>query len=189
MELSYSEEPIAFGRWRPAWHVSSLGVVAIVLVSVVSLNAAAPRVILVSGPLLERPILIDDLDDNARIMASVNNRAVAASEAPTDRPYYEFALFWRVEWVHYINEGRPVAALKSEQATQHARFYPAVGTAPALFVYKDEPGKNPRGDDLLAASLQRATQMIGLVRSVEQMALDVFVRYGLRVRMDATARP
>jgi hypothetical protein len=158
--------------------VGSLGAVAIVLASVVNLSAAAPRIILVSGPLLERPILIQDWNDNMRIMGGVNNRAGAASEAPADRPYYEFALFWGMEWVQYINEGRPVAALRPEQATQHARFYPAVGAAPALFVYKDEPGE-----------MQRSTQIMGLVRSVEQMALDVFAKYGLRVRMDATARP
>jgi hypothetical protein len=123
--------------------------------------------------LLERPVLIQDWDDTMRIMAGVNDRAIAASEAPTDRPYYDCALFWGMEWVKYISDGRPLFALKPEQATQHARFYPAVGAAPALFVYKDEPGE-----------MQCTTQMMGLIRSVEQMALDVFTKYGLRVRID-----
>jgi hypothetical protein len=168
---------IKSGCWRTVG-ASSLGVGAIVLASVVNLSAAAPRLILVSGALLERPVLIEDWDDNMRIMAAVNSRTVAESESLENRPFYEFALFWGAEWVQYVNEGRPVAALKPEQATQHARFYPAVGAAPALFVFKDEPGE-----------MQRGTQIMGLVRSVDQMALDVFARYGLRVRMESTARP
>ena len=144
----------------------------------VSLNAAAPRLILISGPLLERPVLIENWDDNMRIMAAINDRSVAESEAVTDRPFYELALFWGLEWVQYINDGRPLAALKPEQANQHARFYPAVGTAPALVVFRDQPGEWG----------QNARRM-GLVRSVEQMALDVFSRDGLHLRMDSTARP
>jgi hypothetical protein len=165
-------------RWRCPRCASSLGVVAIVLASVVNLSAAAPRLILVSGALLERPVLIEDLWDTNLITAGVNNRAVAESEALENRTFYEFALFWGPEWVQYMKEGRPVAALKPEQATQHARFYPAMGAAPALFVFKDEPGE-----------MQRGTKIMGLVRSVEQMALDVFARYGLRVRMDSAAYP
>ncbi len=165
-------------RWRRKRCASVLGVVAIVLASAASLNAAAPRLILISGPLLERPILIEDWDQNARIMAGINDRAVAQAEAPADRPFYELALFWGLEWVQYINDGRPLAALKPELASQHARFYPAVGTTPALVVFRDEPGEWG----------QNARRM-GLLRSVEQMALDVFARYGLRVRMDSTAHP
>jgi hypothetical protein len=61
--------------------VESLGAVAIVLASVVNLSAAAPRLILVSGPLLQRPILIDDWDDTMRIMAAINDPVDAESEA------------------------------------------------------------------------------------------------------------
>jgi hypothetical protein len=64
-------------RWRRKGCASFLGVVAIVLASVVSLNAKAPRLILIGGPLLERPILVEDWDHNARIMAGINDRAVA----------------------------------------------------------------------------------------------------------------
>ena len=156
---------------------SSLCVVAIVVASVVSLNAAAPRLILISGPLLERPILIEDWDDNARIMAGINERTVAQSEPLVDRPFFELALFWGLEWVQYANDGRPLAHLKPEQANQHARFYPAVGAAPALVVFRDEPGE-----------MGENARRMGLIRPVEQMALDVFARYGLRVRMDLTAR-
>ena len=169
---------ISSARWRCTRCASSLGVVAVVLASMVSLNAAAPRLILVSGPLLERPVLIEDWDDTSRIMAGINDRAVAQPEALVDRPFYELALFWGLEWVQYINDGRPLDALTPEQANQHARFYPAVGTAPALVVFKDERGE-----------MGENARRMGLSRSVEQMALDVFVRNGLRVRMDLQARP
>jgi hypothetical protein len=160
-------------RWRRARCASFLGVVAIVLASGVSLNAAAPRLILISGPLLKRPILIENWDQNARIMGGINDRVRAQSEVPVDRPFYELALFWGLEWVQYVNDGRPLAALKPEQATQHARFYPAFGAAPALVVFRDEPGE-----------MGENARRMGLTRSGEQMALDVFARYGLRVRMD-----
>ncbi len=81
---------LELGRMRPfdtqRTAIGSLVAVAIVLASVVNLSAAAPRIILVSGPLLERPVLIQDWADNMRIMAGVNNQTVAASETPADRP-------------------------------------------------------------------------------------------------------
>jgi hypothetical protein len=155
-----------------------LGLIAVVLASVTRLNAAAPRLILISGPLVARPVLIDDWNDTSRIMAGINDRAVAQSDALVDRPFYDLALFWGLEWVQYITDGRPLAALTPGQANQHARFYPAVGTAPALVVFRDEPG-----------AMGGAARRMGLIRSVEQMTLDVFARYGLRVRMESQARP
>ena len=160
-------------RWRYTRCANSFSVIAIVLASVVSLSAAAPRLILVRGALLERPVLIEDWEDNARIIAAINSPVVAEVEALASRPFYEFALFWGSEWVQHMNEGRPVAGLKPEQANQRGRLYPAVGAAPALFMFADEPGP-----------MQRGTRIMGLVRSVEQEGLDVFAKYGLRVRMN-----
>jgi hypothetical protein len=51
------------------------------------------------------------------------------------------ALFWGFEWVQFVNDIRPLTALKPEQANQHARFYPALGAALALVVFRDEPGE------------------------------------------------
>jgi hypothetical protein len=124
-------------RSRRTRGARAVGVVALALVQASTLNAAAPRLALVSGALLERPVLIQDWDDTMRIMAGINNRASAPSDALTGRPYYELALFWGMEWVQYVNDGRPVTALKPEQANQHARFYPAVGMAPALVVFEN----------------------------------------------------
>jgi hypothetical protein len=164
-------------RWRRAQCSRLAGVVAVVLASVASLNAAAPRLILISGPLLEQPVLIQEWDDTFRVMAGINDRAPAALEIPTDRPYYDLGLFWGMEWVQYVNDGRPLTALKPEHANQHARFYPAVGSARALVVFADERGE-----------WGQVARRMGLVRSVDQMALDVFTRYRLRVRMDPTDR-
>jgi hypothetical protein len=159
-------------RWRCTRCVSSLALVVIVVASVVSLDAAAPRLILISGPLLEHPVLIEDWDATSRIMAAINDRAVAESKALVDRPFDELALFWGLECVQYVNDGRPLAALKPAQANQHARFYPAAGAATALVVFRDEPGE-----------MGENARRMGLVRSVEHMALDVFAKYGLRVRV------
>jgi hypothetical protein len=133
---------------------------------------------LISGPLVEQPVLIQEWDDTMRVMAGINDRAPAALTVPTERPYYDLALFWGMEWVQYVNDGRPLTALKPEQANQHARFYPAAGSAPALVVFADERGE-----------WGQIARRMGLVRSVGQMALDVFTRYGLHVRMDLTRGP
>jgi hypothetical protein len=130
--------------------------------------------ILVSGFDLARPILIGEWDDTMRVMAGINRRATAPSGELTGRPYYRLALFWGLDWVKYLESGRPLTSLKPEQANQHGRFYPAVGLAPALVVFDDERGEIPD-----------STRPLGLIRSVEPMTLDVFVRHGLRIRVDA----
>jgi len=151
---------------------SLLGAVIIVLASVASLDAKGPRLVLISGPLLTRPILIEDWMDTSRLTAGINERADQEPKALADRPVYELALFCGMKWVTYVDDGRPLTTLTADQANQHARFYPAVGAAPAVVVFQDEPGE-----------FGETARRMGLIRAVDQMALDTFAKYGLRVRV------
>jgi hypothetical protein len=136
-------------------------------------HAAAPRLILVTGPMLKRPVLLESWDENMRLMLAVANPASVAAEALPNRPFHKVALFWGPEWAEYITKGRSVKALRPEQGNQHARFYPAVGSSPPLFVFEDIPG--PLGE---------GARKVGLVRSVEQRGLDVLAKRGIRVRIE-----
>lgn len=150
-------------------------VVAVMAASAMSLGAAGPRFILVTGTLLERPAVLDNWQENMDLMSAVTNPSSAGPAALANRPFYQLALFWGAEWVQYINEGRPVAPVKPEQGNQQARFYPVVGAAPALFVFEDMPG--PLGN---------GARITGLVRSVGQEGLSLLARHGLRVRIESS---
>jgi hypothetical protein len=101
-------------------------------------QAAAPRYILVSGPGLQRPVMLDSWRENLDlIMATVNaQKADAAALAGLhSRPRFDLALFWgwrasRPKW--------------PSQTTQHGSFYPARGTAPAVVVLLAGGARPPR---------------------------------------------
>jgi len=154
-------------------NVRLLGAATIILASALSLSAAGPRLILVTGALVERPAVLENWEDNVRLMGAVANPASVGPGTLVDRPFYSLALFWGPEWAEYMNDGGSVAAVKPEQASQHARFYPAVGAAPALFVFEDQPGAAGHG-----------VRIAGLVRAIDRPGLDVLAKAGLRVRMD-----
>ena len=147
-----------------------LAIITVVLASALSLSAAGPRLILVTGALLEGPTVLENWDDNVRLMGAVANPTTVEAGTLAGRPFYSLALFWGPEWAQYLNDGGSVAAVRPEQANQHARFYPAVGAAPALFVFEDQPGAAGHG-----------VRMVGLVRAIDRGGLDVLAKAGLRV--------
>ena len=123
----------------------------------VPVEAAAPRVIMVSGTGLCRPVILDDWPENRDLMESVALGGEVKPEDLIGRPYLEMGLFWGSEWVQYVDEGKPLDALSIEQASQYGRFYPAVGDAPAAMVIESVPmgdglsGRlGPEGVEILA---------------------------------------
>jgi len=114
----------------------------------------------------------------ARITTGINERANQQPKALAARPFYDLALFCGLKWVHYMDDGRSLTTLTADEANQHARFYPAVGAAPAVVVFQDEPGE-------FGANARR----MGLIRAVDQMALDTFAKNGLRVRVKPYGAP
>ncbi len=89
-------------------------------------TAAAPRYILVSGPGLANPALLDDWNENLRLEAAIAGSAQLPRARYVARPRYDLALFWN--WTEGVVPTRP------EAADQHGSFYPAHGRSVAVVV-------------------------------------------------------
>ncbi len=102
-------------------------------------EAAAPRVIMVSGPGLCQPLILDDWSENLDLMESIALGDELKAVDVTGRPYLELGFFWGPEWVQYVDEGKPLDTLRMEQADQFGRFYPALDNATAAMVIESVP--------------------------------------------------
>jgi len=101
----------------------------VALLSFTSLEAAAPRLLMVYGGPLQNGVLLRDWGEIFKMFTS------APSETNVnlnDRPFFELALFWGREWNDYVNDGKPLDKLRPEDANQKGRFYPAFGDKPAV---------------------------------------------------------
>lgn len=99
-------------------------------------RAAAPRFILVTGPGLDRPVLLGDWSENLRLMESLLPARRARGFSPSGRPRYDLALFWGVP-------ARPVPR-RPREANQHAWFYPAHDGRPAVIDLMLSGARYPR---------------------------------------------
>lgn len=143
------------------------GVVLLVLVTgTTPALAAGPRVMLVYGPPLAQPVILHDWAENMRLMLAVGEDATATSGELRRRPFLGVALFWGMPWVQYAQHGKPLAALRPEQANQCARFYPAYGRARPLWVFHGIPGPNT-----------------SLIRWVSPTGIAILTRHGVPVRL------
>ena len=101
---------------------------AVALALTAPAQAAAPNYILVSGPGLARPVILDDWSENGRLLGAIDQgpRAKrAALRGLARRPHFDLAEFWNWNFLPAPTDPR--------QATQHGLFYPAHGRKPALF--------------------------------------------------------
>jgi hypothetical protein len=117
-------------------------------------GAAAPRIIMVTGPTLERPVFLTDYFENLDLMIAFQRGREIAEGRVVDpkelrrRPYLELWLFWgEDQWEPYVSEGR-LAELRREQANQYGRFYPAFGRRDAV-MNLDVPGSRKATAKLL----------------------------------------
>jgi hypothetical protein len=115
-----------------------LATLTLALTAATPAMAAAPRLIMVSGAPLERPVLLSDWDEAAELYWSFFFDGTAADPASLEgRPSLRLGLFWNSHvWEPYVRQDR-LGELRPEQANQVGRFYPAVGDKPALV---DVPG-------------------------------------------------
>jgi hypothetical protein len=119
-------------------------------------EAAAPRLVMVYGSLLDKPAVIDDwigIEEKlywCQGLCSVDGKVTDGRQKndiePADlkgRPYLDLALFWGTPWVQYVNDGKPLGNIKAEDAeatlgqgmqssAAHGKFYPACGDLPAV---------------------------------------------------------
>ena len=118
------------------------GLVGAVLAAAVALAvpawAAAPNYILVSGPGLEQPVVLDDWSENGRLLVEIADGPRAkrpALRGLVRRPRYDLAEFWA-----WSANPRPT---DPREATQHGWFYPAHGRKPAIFKVMVEGDEGP----------------------------------------------
>ena len=123
--------------------MTRLGLVAAVVAVAVTLaapaHAAAPNYILVSGPGLQQPALLDDWSENAQLLLAIGQGPKAkraALRGLTRRPRYDLAEFWNWNFLPVPTDPR--------EATQHGWFYPARGRKPAIFKVVVAGRKLPR---------------------------------------------
>ena len=57
-------------------------------------EAAAPRLIMVSGPLLARPVVLADWQENLSFMVAIVEEAEVGADELAGRPRLDLGLFW-----------------------------------------------------------------------------------------------
>jgi hypothetical protein len=111
-------------------------IVAVALLAVVwgaaPAQAAAPRLLMVGGAPLAKPVMLSDWDEILMLTGLLSSGPAAPSDPRGGRPSLQLAMFWDAGiWEPYVRGGRP-GSLRPEQANQFGRFYPAVAGRPAL---------------------------------------------------------
>src|SRR5579872_66877 len=134
-------------------------------------SAKGPRIMIVYGHSLPRPVIISNWRDNAVLMVAANDAMSVLHAHVRGRPYLTMALFWGTEWVRYMSQRKPPSRLKPSQANQFARFYPAYGSDPALLVFNAIPGT-----------------YTSLARHVAPAGIAVLRRHGIPVRLPLKVR-
>jgi hypothetical protein len=117
-----------------AQRAATIAVIALVAVlwAAAPAQAAAPRLVMVSGAPLAKPVLLSDWGEITTLYGMLFNGPAALSELRGGRPSLQLALFWDANvWEPYVRDGR-LGSLRPEQADQFGRFYPAVPDGPAL---------------------------------------------------------
>jgi hypothetical protein len=102
-----------------------------------SASAAAPRYILVTGPSLQRPVVLGKWSENLALLTDlIPTRRPAPGWRSTNRPRYKLALFWGVP-------ARPVPS-DPNKASQVGWFYPSVSGRRAVVVLLVSGRDGPR---------------------------------------------
>ena len=152
----------------PAGHVKTVLGVALFTGTVFAkcADAAAPRLIMVYGSPLTKPVILSNWRENLEFMSSITQESSVTPEELRRRPYVKLALFWGPEWAQYVEEGKPIDRLRPEQANQQGRFYPAVGRAGPVVTLDMPPGS-------VGPSW----------RQVREAGIRILLKYGIAVRL------
>ena len=124
---------------RPSRMIALSVVAALLTILARPAEAVFPRLLMVYGGALARPLIVESPQDVQRIFEEVSEGV--DRNGLNRRPYFELALFWGNDvWDRYVHEGR-LSQLKPEDATSElvpmrgipirGRFFPACAEAPA----------------------------------------------------------
>ena len=114
---------------------TKLTVVVLMLLAVAAVcpvEAAAPRLLIVHGKPLKKPVLLSDWGEIFKLITTSTESAGITSKELKDRPRMELAFFWGPDWVRYVDEGNRLDKLRPEDANQNGWFYPAFADAEAV---------------------------------------------------------
>ena len=84
------------------------------------------------GGVLKQPLFVTGTDTSA--FGDLFHPATTTVRALGDRPYLNVALFLGPDAEPYAKGTRPLTELTPQMAWQHARFYPATSTEPAMML-------------------------------------------------------
>jgi hypothetical protein len=115
--------------------IGILAGLAFVLAETSSAFAAAPRIIIVAGGGLAKPVVLDDWHENLAIMLAATDGVDARIESLSARPWYRIAMFWGQRWEQYMQAGNDPRALHIEEADQLARYYPPTAAHAAVLSF------------------------------------------------------
>ena len=110
-------------------------VVLLVTLWTVLADAASPRLLMVYGKPLTKPVVVEDPFEVVKIFQGSSDGTDEQTLAR--RPYLELALFWGEEWNRYMDQGKPTNVLGPDDVTPfgnipiRGRFYPACADAVA----------------------------------------------------------
>ena len=113
---------------------------ALALVPVGGAQAAAPHYMMVTGPGISRPILLDDWPANHTVLLAVANapRAAIDQVPAADDPRLRLSMFWERRWQSKEPPKWP------SQTGYHGWIYPAQGTRPAVITMMANGVRIPR---------------------------------------------
>jgi hypothetical protein len=123
--------------------------------------AAAPRVILVYGGGLPRPVVLDDWNENLDLILAMSLQAPEVSkDSLVRRPSFRVAMFWGHVWDEYMRAGGDPSSLNPDHS-QLGRYYPRTGPSDPLFTFDSIPGPG------------------GLVRKLMPRGVEIFTRHSV----------
>src|SRR5215204_668140 len=94
-------------------------------------QAIGPSVLMIYGGKLPAPVFVTGSDAN--LFGDLLTPSRVASKDTDGRSYFKVAVFWGTQ-ANPTGHGVPLANLKPEMAWQHGKYYPAVGTKPAVLI-------------------------------------------------------
>jgi hypothetical protein len=152
---------------RPSPQNARIRIILLLLVVLTtSVSAAFPRLLMVHGTPLEKPVVIENALDVVKIFDGTGDGTDVQSLA--GRPYLELTLFWGAEWNRYMDEGKPTSALKPEDVTPfgnipiRGRFYPACINAAAQISVSEAQSQGTTGIWKVSAEGLKVLENLGV---------------------------
>ncbi|HEY7795132.1 MAG TPA: hypothetical protein VIA10_14095 [Gaiellaceae bacterium] len=95
-------------------------------------EAAAPRIVIISGAPLRAQVVISDWRQIGTIVGEIAGARPAPRADLAHRPRMKVSMFWGSGWNDYLRSGKPASDLRPRDANQFGSVYPAWRGRPAM---------------------------------------------------------